>query len=55
MRGNREDLIDEFHQLCSRKFALAMESLDSIFIQMRIVRDLEYVGEESPITSPELL
>jgi hypothetical protein len=31
-----------------------MDSLKSIFIQMRIVRDLESAGEEALITSSEL-
>jgi hypothetical protein len=51
---NREDLIAEFHQLCCRQFALIIKSLNSIIIQISLVRDLESTGDEAPITSSEL-
>jgi hypothetical protein len=54
MHWNWEDLIEEFHQLYCRQFALIIDSLKSIFIQIRIVRDLASSGDEVPITSSEL-
>jgi len=54
MHTNREDLIAEFHQLCCRQFALIIKSLNSIIIQISLVRDLESAGVKAPITSSEL-
>ena len=55
MHKNRVHLIAEFHQLCRRQFALIIESLHSILIQIRLVRDLERAGDEAPLSSSELL
>ncbi len=51
MHKNRVHLIAEFHQLCRRQFALIIESLHSILIQIRLVRDLERAGDEAPLSS----
>jgi hypothetical protein len=54
MHTNREDLIAEFHQLCCRQFALIIKSLNSIIIQISLIRDLESAGDEARISSSEL-
>jgi hypothetical protein len=51
---NRKDLIAEFNQLCCRQFTLIIKSLDSIIIQISLIRDLESTGDKAPISSSEL-
>jgi hypothetical protein len=46
--------IERVRQLCKRQFKLIMDSIGSILDQMRLVRDLEMMGEEAQVTFPML-
>ncbi len=49
--GEKMELV---RQLCKEQFNLIMESIASVLDQMRLVRDLEMMGEEAQVTFPML-
>ena len=49
--GEKMELV---RQLCKEQFTLIMESIASFLDQMRLVRDLEMMGEEAQVTFPML-
>jgi hypothetical protein len=59
-RGNSNGLsksenMKEFNRLCYRQFVLFEESVDGIFDQLRLVKNIEMLGEKSQVTVAELL
>jgi hypothetical protein len=59
-RGNSNGLskskkMKEFNRLCYRQFVLFEESVDGIFDQLRLVKNIEMLGEEPQVTVAELL